>query len=215
MNRDHRHGSVRVWPVLFALFSVACSSPGGLRDEKPTQADHPAPFQETETGGDPRAPGGSAERNDSSNAESSPPFRDAQALPAGTLLTVRLRKPVLGDSNPSTETFDAVVDEPVLIEGSTMLPRGARVAGRVESAQASQVNRDRGFVRLTLSSVAIAGRDWPIQTSSLFVRAGAGNDLSNPGESSPHLVRLEGGRRLTFRLTESAAIGGSTPNLVR
>ena len=69
----------------------------------------------------------------------------------------------------------------------------------VESARASKVKRNRGYVRLTLDSIDLAGKDLPIQTSSLFARGIA-------PETDPSAVTLEKGRRLTFRLAESVSI---------
>ena len=51
-------------------------------------------------------------------------------------------------------------------------------------------------VRLALESVHMGGVDVPVQTASLFARQGPAADIS------PSTVRLEKGRRLTFRLTE-------------
>jgi len=206
-----------LWPVLLALLSVSLSRPAGLRSDQAARPDpHQVPFQEGErTAGEAPRDGQLAAQSAEQDSDSSPPFRDSQGLPAGTLLTVRLKSPVSADNTGASKSFDAVVDEPVLIEGSTMLPRGARVAGRVESARASQVKRDRGYVRLTLDSIDLVGQELPIQTASLFVRGYAGEPQAGEtqameGENSPQIVRLESGRRLTFRLTESVILTGQS-----
>lgn len=209
MQRFPNRRSLMLWPVLLALLAVACSRPVGLGNNKGAQADrHQVPFQEGAAANS--SQDGEPTQGGAQGTESNVPFRDAQGLPAGTLLTVRLKSPVSADNTNTSKTFDAVVDDPVLIEGSTMLPRGAKVAGRVESARASQLKRDRGYVRLTLASIDIAGQELPIQTSSLFVRGKAAETHATEGEVSPQIIRLEGGRRLTFRLTESVAIAGQS-----
>ena len=204
MSRFSTRGSLTTLPVLFVLVQAACSRPDTVHAGKPVPAEHPAPFQADSGAVEPRS-GGSATDAAKTLPESVLPFHESQGLPAGTLLTVRLQTPVAAGNANASETFAAVVDEPVLVEGSTMLPRGAKVAGRVESAQASELKRDRGYMRLTLNSIDVAGQELPIQTSSLFVRA---NAHVKEGESTPQIVRLEGGRRLTFRLTESVEISG-------
>jgi hypothetical protein len=97
----------------------------------------------------------------------------------------------------------------------------------VESARVSDVRRDAGYVRLTLESIQIDGKDVPLQTSSLFARGTAGDasavhpsagtaDTSRIGQSHPAqpradqatIIRLKKGRRLTFRLTEALDLGG-------
>jgi hypothetical protein len=212
MNRSGKCRSLAVWPLLLALLPVACSRPAGFHGDKAAQSEsHQVPFQEGERAGDDSHPAQVVVQASAQEPEARLPFGDPQALPAGTLLTVRLNSPVAAD-NTGAETFDAVVDEPVLIEGNTMLPRGARVAGRVESARASQVKRDRGYVRLTLNSIDLAGQELPIQTSSLFVRGNATVIQAKAGENQPQVVRLEVGRRLTFRLTESIAIAAESPS---
>jgi len=172
-----------MWPVLFALLPVACSRPAGLKaDDPPTAA------------------------NSAVQSDSDVPFRDSRSLPVGTLLTVRLKSPIAADSPGVSRVFDAIVDESVLVEGSELLPRGVSVAGRVESARASGLRHNRGYVRLTLDSINIAGRELSIRTSSLFVRGNADEAQASASGASLQVVRLEGGRRLTFRLTEPLSI---------
>ena len=129
-------------------------------------------------GRQPPAPGQTATPPDNGlNPETGLPFHNPQSLPAGTLLTVRLKNPISADDPGANARFDAVVDEPVVIEGNRLVPRGATVAGRVESARASNVRRNRGYVRLMLDSIHVAGVNLPIQTSSLFVRGNSGDSL--------------------------------------
>jgi len=98
-----------------------------------------------------------------------------------------------------------MVDQPVIIDGNQLVPLGAMVSGRVESARASNLKRNRGYVRLTLESIQLAGSHVPMQTSSLFVRGRAGPTQAS---ESP-VVRLERGRRLTFRLTEPVFVAAA------
>ena len=80
-------------------------------------------------------------------------------------------------------------------------------------ARASEV-RDTGYVRLTLNSIAIGGKNVPLETSSLFARASAREaaelsatpvgDTTDVARSG--IIRLKKGRRLTFRLTSSVAL---------
>jgi len=192
-----------MWPVLFALLPIACSRPADT-----AQADqHRVPFKEGENAtGDSRLQQSSTAENEKLRPDRNLPFRDSQSLPAGTLVTVRLKNPIAADNPGFSGVFDAVVDEAVLVEGNELLPRGASVAGRVESARASGLHRNRGYVRLTLDSLNIAGRELPIQTASLFVRGNISATQVSEGISSPQVVRLESGRRLTFRLAEAVPI---------
>src|SRR5215470_10790970 len=60
-----------------------------------------------------------------------------QNVPAGTPLTVRLQTGVSSASSQAGETFDAVLDEPIVVNGQTVLPRGSGVTGRVVAAKSS------------------------------------------------------------------------------
>jgi len=209
-------GGVTHWPLLLILlFAVGCERPAAVRTADSTPADdHQIPFHAAPAIPDANPDGSQAPQD----ADRGLPFQDAKNLPAGTLLTVRLKDPI--SENPGVKgTFEAVVDEPVVIEGNRLVPRGASVAGRVESAQASNLRHNHGYVRLALDSIHLSGANLPVQTSSLFVRGNAVASLAPQGEDqgeetqpgSPHagVIRLEKGRRLTFRLTEPAYVAAS------
>jgi hypothetical protein len=196
--------SQRGRPLLLLLLSVcwvACARPGAS-DENAAQVGQQVPFR---GGSESTSAGPSYASIPLPEAGSSPPnsvpFRDPQNLPAGTLLTVRLKSPIASDGMESGNAFAAIVDEAVVLEGTTLVPRGATVVGRVESARSYQPKRSRGLVRLTLKSIDISGRDLAVQTSSLFARGKTAQADGLPG-ADPSVVRLEQGRRLTFRLTE-------------
>ena len=184
MSRFSRLMSLTCWPALLALLPLACSRPVDT-----AQAE-----------------------NQDLRSDSGLPFGDGQTLPVGTLVTVRLRNPIAAESLGFNGVFDAVVDEAVLVEGTPIVPRGASVEGRVESAQASELRRNRGYVRLTLESVNVGGRDWPVETSSLFVHGDAGQAPASEGTLPSQVIRLESGRRLTFRLTEPLSIANPGQN---
>jgi len=123
---------------------------------------------------------------------------DAQSLPAGTLLTVRLKDALAAAA--ANSTFEALVDDPVFLAGEAKIPRGTVVEGRVESVRNSDVKPDRGLVQLTLESVRLGGIDVPVKTASLFGRQTSLKDASTSS------VLLEKGRRLTFRFTDPVSI---------
>jgi hypothetical protein len=217
MSRFCRPRSRTIWPVLpLLLLAVSCSRPEGWRsdDSGAQTGQHPAPFQD-ETGN--ATTHVSAAAPDHTNSETGLPFRDDQSLPAGTLLTVRLKNPISAENPASIDpiargTFEAVVDEPLVINGNTLVPRGAIAAGRVESARSSNVKR-RGYVRLILDSIDLGGRDLPVQTSSLFARGNL-DDATKPteGDNPSDVIHLEKGRRLTFRLTEPVYVASQRSN---
>jgi hypothetical protein len=131
--------------------------------------------------------------------QSDAPLQRFQNLPAGTLVTVRLKKPLYASSLSSEASFEALVVEPVVIRGNTLIPPGASVLGRVESARTSTVKPNRGYVRLALHSVQVGNVRMPLETASLFARE------APLGDDPISVIHLESGRRLTFRLNATAS----------
>jgi len=94
-------------------------------------------------------------------------------LPAGTPLTVRLQNTVTSVSSQAGDNFAGTVDEPVVIDGQTVVGRGAAVMGRVLAAKASGRLQDPGYLRIALVSVDVDGKPVPIETSSIFSKGGS------------------------------------------
>ena len=191
--------------VIVLAMLAGCSRPAGLQgDSAEAPADqHQVPFRdgaEAPPSSDPRAT--TIGRGKGQNPTSNLPFGDAQSLPAGTLVTVRLKDPIAIDKVSASGSFVAVVDEPVTVDGDTLIPQGVSVTGRVESARASEVKRSLAYVRLTLDSIDLAGQDLPVQTSSLFARGNPSETQDDGSRASPTMIHLKRGRRLTFRLSE-------------
>ena len=142
------------------------------------------------------------------------PFRvglGPRILPSGTLLTVQLEDSLVASQVHPGDAFPAIVAAPLTIDGDTVIGHGTAVTGRVESAQ-TQADRPglvpgAGYFRLSLSAITIGGRQLALQTSSLFTRGtflGA-NGLSSGASDG---VRVQKGRRLTFRLTAPVSLDG-------
>lgn len=203
--------------LLLLLLAAGCSRPDGMQsNDGAAQGDqHPVPFHEGERTGPSPSSASAAAQEKGPKPETGLPFRDSQSLPVGTLLTVRLKNPISTEGPGPSGTFEAVVDEPVTIEGNTLVPRGASVAGRIESARASRTKRNQNYVRLTLDSIDVAGRDLPVQTSSLFAHGKANVPPPEQGADSAPTIHLEKGRRLTFRLTEPVYVASQQPLPVR
>jgi hypothetical protein len=125
-------------------------------------------------------------------------FQKTLDLPPGTLLTVRLNNAVYASASAAEASFEAVVAEAVLVGGDMVIPKGASVRGRVESARTSKIKPNRGYVRLALESLQVGEQRIPVQTASLFARE------APLGEDPIAVIHLEKGRRLTFRLSDAA-----------
>ena len=206
LRRTRFQNGLAACSLLLPILLAGCSSPGGLRGAGSADPPdpHSIPFQDANASTPKDSDSGISHTSPDSAAkpETPIPFGDSQNLPAGTLLTVRLNDSISADHPGPTDLFQAVVDDPVTVDGNTLIPRGSSVAGRIQSAHVSNVNNKRGYVRLELDSLDLAGRDIPLQTSTLFAR---GTSAQAASEAAAPVI-LEKGRRLTFRLTEPAYI---------
>jgi hypothetical protein len=198
------------------LLACGCSSPAVEAGENPVA--HASQHSSTQSGqgqsgksqsgqvgqSQSMAPsdGGATAVPDAAKSDPGLPFRDGENLPAGTMITVRLQKDLTADNPDSSTMFDAVVDHAIVVAGATLVTRGTNVMGRVESAKTSMIKQNQGYVRLTLATLSVGGRDLPMQTASLFARGNAAAPQDSENEAAMPVVHLEKGRRLTFRLTE-------------
>jgi len=182
--------------ALILLLGVGCSRPVNVPSDAAFQASsgRPASAQPSDA---------SFARGESSASAKKLPFREQENLPAGTLISVRLSRPISIAGSTENSSFEAVVVDPVVVEGATLIPQGTPVTGRVESVRTSQLKPNRGYVRLALASVHAGGIDVPVQTASLFARQ------SPSVEQSSSMIGLEKGRRLTFSLSEAVYIANS------
>jgi hypothetical protein len=95
------------------------------------------------------------------------------SVPEGTAVTVRLQTAVSSAKSETGETFDAVLDEPLVVHGRTVVPRGAAVRGKVTIAKHSGRLHHPGELGLTLVSVDVRGKDVPLETSHVFAKGGS------------------------------------------
>jgi hypothetical protein len=94
-------------------------------------------------------------------------------IPAGTPISVRLQNAVSSASARPGDEFAAVVDEPIVVDGRTVVPRGAEVTGRVVAARSSGRLHNSGYLRLALAAIDLDGKAVPVHSSSVFVMGGA------------------------------------------
>jgi hypothetical protein len=146
------------------------------------------------------------------------PFRGSshpRIVPSGTLLTVQLVNSLSSSGVHAGDGFAAIVAAPLMIDGDTLIQRGSRVTGRIESAQSQPgfpgLVPGSGYFRLTLSEITVEGSPISLQTSSLFAR---GTIQGSPGlrnasaaSNRSEGIRVQKGQPLTFRLTAPIRIG--------
>lgn len=179
--------------LALSLGNTACSRQPAVEtlDDSPANAQQ-LPFE--------RAP----------NRKGLPPTSTVAEIPAGTPILVHLQIPLSSASARDGEAFSVLLDEPIVVRGKVIARRGTPVAGRVVAAKPSDGIQTSGYLRLTLSAIALNGRSQPIQTSSIFAKGGTEEVLpatEKPGPPNPGAqdIQFSPNHRFIFRLKETVA----------
>jgi hypothetical protein len=85
-------------------------------------------------------------------------------VPAGTVLNVRLSEGIDVDSTETGATFKGRLDDPIMIEGRVMIPRGAAVVIRVVSVKQSGTLKGSDQIALKLNSISFGDRVYEVVT---------------------------------------------------
>jgi hypothetical protein len=94
-------------------------------------------------------------------------------VPAGTPITVRTQSAISSETAQPGDSFDAVLDQALVIKGQTVAARGAGVRGRVVAARRSGRMHNSGYLRITLAALDLNGKQVPVETSSIFASGGS------------------------------------------
>src|SRR5271165_6436650 len=103
------------------------------------------------------------------NATSGPtqPVPQPLTIPAGTTITVRLQQSLSSASAHPGERFEAVLDQPVVVDERIVLPVGTVVMGHVTVARHSGRLHHPGELGLALDTVSLGQRQIPLATGSV------------------------------------------------
>jgi hypothetical protein len=86
---------------------------------------------------------------------------------AGTPIVVRLIDPVNSDQDSLGKTFRASVDQPVVVNGQTVIPRGADAVATLIDLQQSGKIQGRTSLTLDLKTLTLNGRTYDIVTTGV------------------------------------------------
>lgn len=151
----------------------------------------PASSTENPTAPGGSAPGGGATGGNTAGGSSKPaaskPVKETVTIPAGTVITVRLGETLSSKSSSAGQGFAATVAEPVVVDGKTVIDKGAAARGSVVDAKAMGHFKGGALLEVRLTSVTIDGKDTSVETgmvarsvkgkgkrSATFIGGGAG-----------------------------------------
>jgi hypothetical protein len=102
-----------------------------------------------------------------SSLQTSQAAEDRLRLPAGTNLVIRMIDGVDSERNSVGQTFAASLDEPVVIDGKTVIPRGSDVVVKLVDAKESGKLTGRTTLTLDLMSLKVNGRMVDVNTETV------------------------------------------------
>jgi hypothetical protein len=115
-------------------------------------------------------------------------------VPSGTMLNVRLTEAIDVDSSQTGQTFRALLDDPIMLNGRTVVPRGSGVA--LQAAKVEQSGKFKGADKIVLkaNTLSFGGASYDIVTNYVESKGG--------GEGRKSTRKIGGGAGL------GAIIGG-------
>jgi len=129
-------------------------------------------------------------------------------VPKGTAISATVGQTLASNKSHVGDTFAARLSTPVQVEGKTVIPKGAKVVGRVVKVKNKEM-------KVTLASVELHGKSYELETNS--VAQSAKNQAKNsPKESAParsktdkdkkDVTTLPAQSQLSFKLAKSVII---------
>jgi hypothetical protein len=107
---------------------------------------------------------------DSAASVAPPPGAVAGAgtvVPAGTPIVVRMIDGVDSKEARTGQTFHASLDQPITVDGNTVIPRGADVTTILTNAQQSGKFQGKAELTLDIESIQADGRTYPVRTTGV------------------------------------------------
>ena len=115
-------------------------------------------------------------------------------IPQGTVLSVRLTQAIEVDAAQAGQTFKSVLDDPVMLKGQVVVPRGTSVV--LQAAKVEQAGAMKGSDKIVLkaNSMAFGGRKYEIATTYVESKgAGEGKKTTRKVAGGAGLGAIVGG----------------------
>jgi hypothetical protein len=124
-------------------------------------------------------------------------------VPKGTAISATVGQTLASNKNHVGDTFAARLSTPVQVEGKTVIPKGAKVVGRVVTVKKKEM-------KVTLASVELHGKSYELATNSVAQPAKI-QAKNNPKDSAQakdkkDITTLPAQSRLSFKLAKPVTI---------
>ena len=109
-----------------------------------------------------------AEKSDQTSASR----QETLVVPGGTSILATLQTPLSTDANSTGDPFSVTTVEPIVVNGTTVVPSGSRIDGVLHDVQASGRIKDRARMTLVFQTIVDAtGKTHAISASPLTIKA--------------------------------------------
>jgi len=147
--------------------------------------------------------------------------RTSLSIPSGTVLKVRMIDSVDSETSQLGQTFQASLDDPIMVDGQTAVPRGADIVAKlVEDKQSGKIT-GRTELTLDLVSMRVNGRMVDLTTQEVTTSSGSRGAKSTKvigGAAAVGAVLggiFGGGRGAAIGATSGAGAGGAVQVLTK
>jgi hypothetical protein len=113
-------------------------------------------------------------------ARREPPPPSPVIVPQGTKLVVRLDTALDTKENRAGDRFTATLEEPIVVDGKTVIAKGSTCVGKVTESAASGRMEGRAELAITLDTLEVEGVKHPISTGTV-ARESGGHKKRNIG----------------------------------
>jgi hypothetical protein len=101
------------------------------------------------------------------------PARPSVVIPAGTTIRVRTIDPIDVDAAQAGAKFRGSIDDPIMIGGSVVVPRGADVTLQASKVQQSGKMKGSDLIELKVNRIVINGSPYPVVTTFQQIKGGS------------------------------------------
>jgi hypothetical protein len=122
------------------------------------------------------------------------PARKAGIIPAGTMFRVRTLDPIDADATRAGARFSGTLDDPIVLNGDVIVPRGAGVTLVANKVQQGGRMKGSDVIELKVNAISVGGRSYPVVTSL--------SETKSQGEGKKTAGKILGGAGL------GAIVGG-------
>jgi len=127
-------------------------------------------------------------------AAPAPASRPSVVIPGGTAFRIRTIDPIDVDKTNAGVMFRASIDDPIMIGGNVVVPRGADVALVAAKVQQGGKMKGSDLISLKVNTISVGGKAYPVTTNLV--------EQKTSGEGKKTARKVIGGAGL------GAAIGG-------